>query len=974
MRVGVLPAMLRQVLDTRWEIQAAMRHRAHAHAAKDKHSTATNKNNNNNSNNSYNNDAANEADDEYDDDYGAQLCEEERALKLLANVSYGYTAASHTGRMPCLELAEAIVALGRQTLERAVALVHENSGGEWPGARVVYGDTDSLFVQLPGGHSRETVFRLGRAMARAVTASNPAPICLRLDKVLYPCFLVVKKRYAGMMWERTGQAAPRYFARGIETERRDQCPLTARLVRRLLTCYMTHSMDWATFQAVPNETTNTEPTTTSNRMNNTTTTTDSHNFDPTTNHTGSNNTSIHDTHEVHSVAGHVRPTAHSTRNYLPDRTAQPAVTTTVWSHAQCEQALRALYTAAARALIRGQVNPCETVIYRAVRLGRCRRASHIPWAARVALRAMSRDVAQTPYWGERVCYVVLARGSGRGTANQTAHSVPRRRGRPARHCAPTPEPGRLSASRLSLSVLVHTPTVDRLRGRRLSTPQALLYLNTAESIDAGYYLRHHINPALQRILYLANMPVGQWYAELSRRSGVRVGGDGGGARAGVCRAWRWQQWMHRSASFTSCAASEMNNWNEEETDAVAVVTAKKKLLCQRTARRWWEKVERSADVGATYAERITRRRVRSSPAASSCVVVPEEEEDEEGEGEQRGTAEVYEVSDTHEEDDDDEDEEAEEEMCVESGRDDARVCASLSASSASSSCGHERRRGTVTLDAFQTSAVCVCCEQHTVTSAQRRGDAEVWRRVRECERRWPAHATTRAWSTRHYCNARERRVSYVSRTWDAPPPGQGTRLLSFDNGLDSLQHVRHNRSRACNNDNNTNNCNPGDGVLRSEHHCGNDASEEKGVPPVCASCWSDPLRLYHHVSTRYAQVGMRLRDVEACCRCCIGGGGYLSCQHRHELDTSNRAGALKGTEGGGRSGRRRCAAAAVPRELLAAALDPDAADSERWRTRLGVGTCMGCVSVSCPLSFEKTELTARLWELRTVQWYLQEVL
>jgi hypothetical protein len=35
------------------------------------------------------------------------------ALKLIANVSYGYTSASFSGRMPCAELADAIVQVGR---------------------------------------------------------------------------------------------------------------------------------------------------------------------------------------------------------------------------------------------------------------------------------------------------------------------------------------------------------------------------------------------------------------------------------------------------------------------------------------------------------------------------------------------------------------------------------------------------------------------------------------------------------------------------------------------------------------------------------------------------------------------------------------------------------------------------------------------------------------------------------------------
>ena len=60
-------------------------------------------------------------------------------LKMIANVTYGYTAANFSGRMPCVEIADSIVQKGRETLERAIQLV--NSTPEWR-ARVVYGDTD----------------------------------------------------------------------------------------------------------------------------------------------------------------------------------------------------------------------------------------------------------------------------------------------------------------------------------------------------------------------------------------------------------------------------------------------------------------------------------------------------------------------------------------------------------------------------------------------------------------------------------------------------------------------------------------------------------------------------------------------------------------------------------------------------------------------------------------------------------------
>ena len=52
---------------------------------------------------------------------------------------------------------------------------------EWR-ARVVYGDTDSLFVLLPG-RSRAEAFRIGQEIAAAATAANPPPITLKMEKV-----------------------------------------------------------------------------------------------------------------------------------------------------------------------------------------------------------------------------------------------------------------------------------------------------------------------------------------------------------------------------------------------------------------------------------------------------------------------------------------------------------------------------------------------------------------------------------------------------------------------------------------------------------------------------------------------------------------------------------------------------------------------------------------------------------------------
>ncbi|KAL3239115.1 DNA-directed DNA polymerase [Nakaseomyces bracarensis] len=152
------------------------------------------------------------------------------ALKLLANVTYGYASASFSGRMPCADLADSIVQTGRETLERAIKMIE--SRVEW-GAKVVYGDTDSLFVYLPG-RSKKEAFRIGSEMVSAVTASNPAPVKLNFEKVYFPSILLSKKRYVGYAYMNPSQEEPRFDAKGIETVRRDGTPAQQKIVGKAL--------------------------------------------------------------------------------------------------------------------------------------------------------------------------------------------------------------------------------------------------------------------------------------------------------------------------------------------------------------------------------------------------------------------------------------------------------------------------------------------------------------------------------------------------------------------------------------------------------------------------------------------------------------------------------------------------------------------------------------------------------------------
>ncbi|KAF8419727.1 hypothetical protein EV426DRAFT_614503 [Tirmania nivea] len=152
------------------------------------------------------------------------------ALKLVANVTYGYTGATMSGRMPCVEIADSIVQSGRETLEKAIELIH--SEPKW-GAEVVYGDTDSLFIYLPG-RTRAEAFDIGDDIAKTVTSMNPKPVKLKFEKVYHPCILLAKKRYVGFKYEHRNQKEPDFDAKGIETVRRDGTPAQQKIEETVL--------------------------------------------------------------------------------------------------------------------------------------------------------------------------------------------------------------------------------------------------------------------------------------------------------------------------------------------------------------------------------------------------------------------------------------------------------------------------------------------------------------------------------------------------------------------------------------------------------------------------------------------------------------------------------------------------------------------------------------------------------------------
>lgn len=156
------------------------------------------------------------------------------ALKISANSVYGFTGAQ-VGKLPCLEISGSVTAYGRTMIEFTKTEVEKKftkANGYKEDAVVIYGDTDSVMVKF-GVKTLEESMELGREAADFVTEKFVKPIKLEFEKVYYPYLLINKKRYAGLYFTRPDKY-DKMDCKGIETVRRDNCPLVSNMMNTCL--------------------------------------------------------------------------------------------------------------------------------------------------------------------------------------------------------------------------------------------------------------------------------------------------------------------------------------------------------------------------------------------------------------------------------------------------------------------------------------------------------------------------------------------------------------------------------------------------------------------------------------------------------------------------------------------------------------------------------------------------------------------
>ena len=159
------------------------------------------------------------------------------AYKVSMNSVYGFTGAGK-GILPCVPIASTVTCKGRSMIEDTKNYVEAN----FPGAKVRYGDTDSVMVEFDtqgrtGVEAIEYSWKLGERAAEECTRLFKRPNNLELEKVYCPYFLYSKKRYAAKLWTqgKNGDMQMNYIdVKGLQVVRRDNTPFVREVCKELL--------------------------------------------------------------------------------------------------------------------------------------------------------------------------------------------------------------------------------------------------------------------------------------------------------------------------------------------------------------------------------------------------------------------------------------------------------------------------------------------------------------------------------------------------------------------------------------------------------------------------------------------------------------------------------------------------------------------------------------------------------------------
>jgi len=150
------------------------------------------------------------------------------AFKTVANAFYGHLGYIRA-KLYVLEIANSITSTGREMINKTKQIVEAKTP-----YKVIYADTDSVMVELRTTDIKEA-FNTGLEISNLINEEIQHMLELKIESIFKTLLILSKKRYAGWNFEPVDDEwEDSILTKGIETVRRDWCDLVSETLEEVL--------------------------------------------------------------------------------------------------------------------------------------------------------------------------------------------------------------------------------------------------------------------------------------------------------------------------------------------------------------------------------------------------------------------------------------------------------------------------------------------------------------------------------------------------------------------------------------------------------------------------------------------------------------------------------------------------------------------------------------------------------------------
>lgn len=157
------------------------------------------------------------------------LDKQQLALKVSCNSVYGAMGVKR-GKLPFMPGAMCVTAIGRKSIKKVAKIAQEKHN-----ATLIYGDTDSTYLQFPWIKTKGELWDHSIEVAKDITTYFPNPMNLAFEYIIYTRFLILtKKRYMSLTCGKDGVVSKEINSKGVMLKRRDNSKVVRDIYKNII--------------------------------------------------------------------------------------------------------------------------------------------------------------------------------------------------------------------------------------------------------------------------------------------------------------------------------------------------------------------------------------------------------------------------------------------------------------------------------------------------------------------------------------------------------------------------------------------------------------------------------------------------------------------------------------------------------------------------------------------------------------------